>query len=85
MMHTETEENAPIPADAGQPPHPDLHSCASVLSISIQFVRQHWLALSLISTLLLGPCFWHRYIVAGDLDSHMYNAWLGATCFSTAQ
>ena len=76
MMHTETEENAPIPADAGQPPLPDLHSRASVLSISIQFVRQHWLALTLISTLLLGPCFWHRYIVAGDLDSHMYNAWL---------
>jgi hypothetical protein len=28
------------------------------------------------SLLLLTPCFWHRYIEAGDLGSHVYNAWL---------
>jgi hypothetical protein len=28
------------------------------------------------SLLLLTPCFWHRYIEAGDLGSHLYNAWL---------
>ncbi|HTP68671.1 MAG TPA: hypothetical protein VMJ35_07175 [Dongiaceae bacterium] len=30
----------------------------------------------LISILLLVPCFWHRHIEAGDLGSHVYNAWL---------
>jgi hypothetical protein len=25
---------------------------------------------------MLIPCFWHRHIIAGDLASHMYNAWL---------
>ena len=29
-----------------------------------------------ISLLLLVPCFWHRHIEAGDLGSHVYNAWL---------
>ncbi|MGH9494394.1 MAG: hypothetical protein ACRD3B_05300, partial [Candidatus Sulfotelmatobacter sp.] len=24
----------------------------------------------------LAPCFWHREIVASDLGSHLYNAWL---------
>jgi hypothetical protein len=28
------------------------------------------------SLLLVTPCFWHRYIEAGDLGSHLYNAWL---------
>jgi hypothetical protein len=30
----------------------------------------------LISVLLLVPCFWHKHIEAGDLGSHVYNAWL---------
>jgi hypothetical protein len=29
-----------------------------------------------ISALLLIPCFWHAHIEAGDLGSHVYNAWL---------
>jgi hypothetical protein len=29
-----------------------------------------------ISLLLLIPCFWHSHIEAGDLGSHVYNAWL---------
>jgi len=29
-----------------------------------------------ISALLLVPCWWHRRIEAGDLASHVYNAWL---------
>lgn len=29
-----------------------------------------------VSTLLLIPIFWHRRIEAGDLGSHLYNAWL---------
>ena len=30
----------------------------------------------LISLALLAPCFWHAHIEAGDLGSHVYNAWL---------
>jgi hypothetical protein len=29
-----------------------------------------------ISIVVLIPCYWHRYIQAGDLGSHVYNAWL---------
>jgi hypothetical protein len=29
-----------------------------------------------ISALILVPCWWHRHIEAGDLASHVYNAWL---------
>jgi hypothetical protein len=29
-----------------------------------------------ISAALLAPCFWHARIEAGDLASHVYNAWL---------
>src|SRR6516165_5514236 len=29
-----------------------------------------------LSMALLVPCFWHRHIEAGDLGSHVYNAWL---------
>ncbi|HUO32825.1 MAG TPA: hypothetical protein VMU80_26665, partial [Bryobacteraceae bacterium] len=30
----------------------------------------------LVSALLLIPCFWQQRIQAGDLSSHIYNAWL---------
>jgi len=30
----------------------------------------------LLSVVLLLPCFWHPHIEAGDLGSHVYNAWL---------
>ena len=29
-----------------------------------------------ISAVVIAPCFWHRYLEAGDLGSHIYNAWL---------
>jgi hypothetical protein len=29
-----------------------------------------------ISLVLLVPCFWHQYLEAGDLGSHLYNVWL---------
>ena len=29
-----------------------------------------------VSAVVLIPCYWHRYIEAGDLGSHVYNAWL---------
>ncbi len=49
---------------------------SSAFAIAFGFVRKHWLALSGISILILAPCFWHREIVASDLGSHLYNAWL---------
>jgi hypothetical protein len=39
-------------------------------------VRGHWPRVILISALVIVPCFWHRHIEAGDLASHVYNAWL---------
>ena len=40
------------------------------------FLRRHFLIVLLISVLLIAPCLWHRHIEAGDLPSHVYNAWL---------
>jgi len=34
------------------------------------------LRIALLSVILLIPCFWQRRIQAGDLGSHIYNAWL---------
>lgn len=39
-------------------------------------LRRELLLFLLISALLLIPCFWHAHIEAGDLGSHVYNAWL---------
>src|SRR5437879_1715269 len=41
-----------------------------------RFLRTNCLAVVLISVLLVVPCFWHSRIQAGDLGSHVYNAWL---------
>jgi hypothetical protein len=46
------------------------------LEPALRFVRSHALAVVAISVLLLVPCFWHTHIQAGDLGSHVYNAWL---------
>jgi hypothetical protein len=41
-----------------------------------QFVRaQKWTIIA-ISIVMSVPCLWHRRIEAGDLASHVYNAWL---------
>jgi len=39
-------------------------------------VRDDWPRILAISALILTPCFWHHEIVADDLGSHLYNAWL---------
>jgi hypothetical protein len=49
---------------------------SSTFAGALRFVREHGPALSGISVLILVPCFWHREIVASDLGSHLYNAWL---------
>jgi hypothetical protein len=41
-----------------------------------RFFGRHWTNVLYISAALLLPCFWHRHIEAGDLGSHLYNAWL---------
>jgi hypothetical protein len=37
-----------------------------------------WIAIPLFSAALLIPCFWQSRIQAGDLSSHIYNAWLAS-------
>src|SRR5215472_7918655 len=49
---------------------------AWVLRSAGRFVRGNLWAVLALSALLLVPCFWHRHIQAGDLGSHIYNAWL---------
>jgi hypothetical protein len=41
-----------------------------------QFVRAKKWAILAISAAMILPCLWHRRIEAGDLASHVYNAWL---------
>jgi len=48
---------------------------AARLAIPVSMARQLLLIL-LISALLLIPCYWQLHIEAGDLGSHVYNAWL---------
>lgn len=52
----------------------DKHS--SSIRTAASFFRRNILAVVVISTLLVIPCFWHSRIQAGDLGSHVYNAWL---------
>src|ERR1700720_555005 len=48
----------------------------SVFAASTHFIRQNCLKFLAISALVVVPCLWHRRIIAGDLASHTYNAWL---------
>lgn len=41
-----------------------------------KFLKNNWLAIFCVSALVVVPCLWHRHIEAGDLGSHVYNAWL---------
>ena len=47
-----------------------------ILLAAMAFVRKHMPQILLLSVLVLLPCFWHQRIEAGDLGSHVYNAWL---------
>ncbi len=48
----------------------------SLLAASWRLFGSQIIAGFAISALLLIPCWWHRRIEAGDLASHVYNAWL---------
>jgi hypothetical protein len=45
-------------------------------SDAVSFLRKNTFAIIVVSLLLVVPCFWHSRIQAGDLGSHVYNAWL---------
>src|SRR5260370_20692973 len=42
----------------------------------IPFLRQFKRRVLFLSVVLIVPCVWHPRIEAGDLASHVYNAWL---------
>lgn len=44
--------------------------------VSSYLVQEYWRRICIISGLMLVPCFWLPRIEAGDLRSHLYNAWL---------
>jgi hypothetical protein len=48
----------------------------SSLNAAADFLRRYWLQAIAVSIGLLIPCLWHPRIEAGDLGSHVYNAWL---------
>lgn len=48
----------------------------AVFPSAMLLVRQRWLLVLLCSAGILLPCVWHKHIEAGDLGSHVYNAWL---------
>src|SRR6202040_172852 len=54
----------------------DRTTADSALLASVHFARSRWPLLLLISAVVLLPCIWHKHIEAGDLGSHVYNAWL---------
>jgi hypothetical protein len=56
-------------------PHPARSRQLALLS-ALGFLRTNTLAVVALSAVLLVPCFWHTHIQAGDLGSHIYNAWL---------
>jgi hypothetical protein len=51
-------------------------SSAFGFKTALQVMRKNAVAALLLSVLVLIPCFWHTHIQAGDLGSHIYNAWL---------
>ena len=48
----------------------------SQVRVAAQFARENGRRVVVLSGALLIPCFWHQRIEAGDLGSHVYNAWL---------
>ena len=49
---------------------------AASFSIPAAISSRNALVYFLISIFLIVPCLWHPHIEAGDLGSHVYNAWL---------
>ncbi len=58
------------------PKFSDSRSSSFAIRTAVSFLRENIFAVVLVSALLVVPCFWHSRIQAGDLGSHVYNAWL---------
>src|SRR5258707_13682258 len=54
----------------------DSRSSSFAIRTALSFLRENFSPVVVISALLVVPCFWHSRIQAGDLGSHVYNAWL---------
>lgn len=64
-------------SDFSKEPIPrEIETGAGIFSEFAAFVRLRIIRIAAVSVLVLVPCFWHRTIVAADLGSHTYNAWL---------
>jgi hypothetical protein len=48
----------------------------AIAARSRHFGGIHTILFAAISAIVVIPCFWHHRIEAGDLGSHIYNAWL---------
>src|ERR1039458_6268170 len=49
---------------------------APAFALVASFWRNYWPRLLAISAAVITPCLWHPRIEAGDLPTHLYNAWL---------
>lgn len=54
---------------------PEARPAAATHPLIAGLVKSRWLYV-LISLLVLAPCYWQPRVQAGDLSSHIYNAWL---------
>lgn len=54
----------------------DRRESAFAIRAAGRFLPTNGIPVVAVSVLLLIPCFWHSRIQAGDLGSHVYNAWL---------
>src|SRR5260370_15540816 len=55
---------------------PEVSQETPLWQTSFPLIRRQWLKFLRVSVIVLQPCFWLRRIEAGDLGSHLYNAWL---------
>src|SRR5580704_7278022 len=68
-MRKKTAPRAMTPPAPEPPVRPAAHPALAAM------LRSRWLYV-LVSLLLLAPCYWQPRLQAGDLSSHIYNAWL---------
>ncbi|HWY42963.1 MAG TPA: hypothetical protein VNX66_05670 [Candidatus Sulfotelmatobacter sp.] len=59
-----------------QPDDPSFSEHRLAISAALDFLRDYSARVLILSLVLLFPCVWHPHIQAGDLGSHVYNAWL---------
>jgi len=62
---------------AAEPAHEPCHAePAATHPAAKQFLSRTHVRVAIICVLVIAPCFWQSRIQAGDLSSHLYNAWL---------